>query len=136
MKYRLAILNSIFVDKLQKYREKLKNFFFSFRRLKNRHLLNRIDLFRKRKYKKRMLLRNKTLLRSKYKQHFLTRFFFKDLSDLKKASKSKNSFLNFKLRNKKRKELSMGTRIHNKHDVRLRHRKIFFRVSKYGQIKK
>ena len=70
------------------------------------------------------------------KQHFLTRFFFKDLSELKKASKSKNSFLNFKLRNKKRKELSIGTRIHSKHDVRLRHRKIFFRVSKYGQVKK
>lgn len=136
IKYRLAIFNSIFVEKLKKYRNKLKNFFFSFKRLKNRHLLNRIDLFRKRKYKKRMLLRNKALLRSKYKQHFLTRFFFKDLSDLKKASKSKNSFLNFKLRNKKRKELSIGTRIHSKHDVRLRHRKIFFRVSKYGQVKK
>lgn len=136
MKYRLAIINSIFISKLTRYRNKLKNFFFAFKRLKNKHLLNRIDLFRKRKYKKKMLLRNKTLLRSKYKQHFLTRFFFKDLNDLKKASKSKNSFLNFKLRNKKRKELSMGTRIHSKHDVRLRHRKIFFRVSKYGQIKK
>ncbi len=136
MKYRLAIINSIFINKLAKYRNKLRNFFNSFKRLKNKHLLNRIDLFRKRKYKKRMLLRNKSLLRNKYKQHFLTRFFFKDLSDLKKASKSKNSFLNFKLRNKKRKELSMGTRIHSKHDVRLRHRKIFFRVSKHGQIKK
>lgn len=136
MKYRLAVLNSIFSDKLKIYRNKLISFFSAFKRLKNRHLLNRIDLFRKRKYKKKMLQRNKALLRSKYKQHFLTRFFFKDLSDLKKASKSKNSFLNFKLRNKKRKELSMGTRIHSKHDVRLRHRKIFFRVSKHGQIKK
>ncbi|MGL5725448.1 hypothetical protein, partial [Cetobacterium sp.] len=136
IKYRLAIFNSIFTDKLAQLRNKLKTFFFSFKRLKNRHLLNKIDLFRKRKYKKKMLLRNKALLRNKYKQHFLTRFFFKDLSDLKKASKSKNSFLNFKLRNKKRKELSMGTRIHSKHDVRLRHRKIFFRVSKYGQVKK
>ena len=135
-KYRLARIKCIFADKLKKYRNKLVNFFYSFRHLKNRHLLNRIDLFRKRKYKKRMLLRNKSLLRNKYKQHFLTRFFFKDLNDLKKASKSKNSFLNFKLRNKKRKELSMGTRIHSKHDVRLRHRKIFFRVSKHGQIKK
>lgn len=136
IKYRLSFLNYIAIKKLQKYREKLKFFFFSFKRLRNRHLLNRIDLFRKRKYKRRMLLRNKTLLRNKYKQHFLTRFFFKDLNDLKKASKSKNSFLNFKLRNKKRKELSMGTRIHSTHNVRLRHRKIFFRVSKHGQIKK
>jgi hypothetical protein len=136
MKYRLAILNSIFLNKLKKYRNKLRNFFYSFKRLKNRHLLNKIDLFRKRRYKKKMLLKNKSLLRNKYKQHFLTRFFFKDLNELKKASKSKNSFLNFKLRNKKRKELSMGTRIHSKHDVRLRHRKIFFRVSKYGQVKK
>jgi len=136
IKYRFAILHCKFVNKLKKYRNKLRNFFYSFKRLKNKHLLNRIDLFRKRKYKKKMLLRNKTLLRSKFKQHFLTRFFLKDLNDLKKASKSKNSFLNFKLRNKKRKELSIGTRIHSKHDVRLRHRKIFFRVSKYGQIKK
>jgi hypothetical protein len=132
----LAILNYICVSKLQRYREKLLEFFFSFKRLRNKHLLNRIDLFRKRKYKRKMLLRNKVLLRNKYKQHFLTRFFFKDLNDLKKASKSKNSFLNFKLRNKKRKELAMGTRIHSSHDVRLRHRKIFFRVSKHGQIKK
>jgi hypothetical protein len=136
IKYRLAILNSKFLNKLKRYRNKLRNFFYSFKRLKNKHLLNRIDLFRKRIYKKKMLLKNKSLLRSKYKQHFLTRFFFKDLSELKKASKSKNSFLNFKLRNKKRKELSIGTRIHSKHDVRLRHRKIFFRVSKYGQVKK
>lgn len=136
IKYRLAILNYICVSKLQRYREKLLEFFFSFKRLRNKHLLNRIDLFRKRKYKRKMLLRNKVLLRNKYKQHFLTRFFFKDLNDLKKASKSKNSFLNFKLRNKKRKELAMGTRIHSSHDVRLRHRKIFFRVSKHGQIKK
>jgi len=136
IKYRLAILNSKFLNRLKRYRNKLRNFFYSFKRLKNKHLLNRIDLFRKRIYKKKMLLKNKSLLRSKYKQHFLTRFFFKDLSDLKKASKSKNSFLNFKLRNKKRKELSIGTRIHSKHDVRLRHRKIFFRVSKYGQVKK
>ena len=83
-----------------------------------------------------MLSRNKSLLRLKYRQHFLTRFFFKDLNELKKASKFKNSFLNFKLRNKKKRELEMGTRIHSKHDIRLRHRKIFFRVSKYGQIKK
>ncbi len=136
MKYKLARLDFIFADKLKKYRNKLLNFFYSFRRLQNVHLLNKIDLFRKRRYKKRMLLKNKSLLRSKYRQHFLTRFFFKDLNDLKKASKSKNSFLNFKLRNKKRKELSIGTRIHSKHDVRLRHRKIFFRISKYGQIKK
>lgn len=136
IKYRLVYLNTKFILKLKKYRNKIRRFFYSFKRLKNKHLLNRIDLFRKRKYKKKMLLKNKTLLRSKYKQHFLTRFFFKDLNDLKKASKSKNSFLNFKLRNKKKKELSMGTRIHNKHDVRLRHRKIFFRVSKYGQVKK
>lgn len=136
IKYRLVYLNTKFILKLKKYRNKIRRFFYSFKRLKNKHLLNRIDLFRKRKYKKKMLLKNKTLLRNKYRQHFLTRFFFKDLSDLKKASKSKNSFLNFKLRNKKKKELSMGTRIHNKHDVRLRHRKIFFRVSKYGQVKK
>lgn len=136
IKYRLVYLNAKFVSKLELYRNKIRRFFYSFKRLKNRHLLNKIDIFRKRKYKKKMLFKNKALLRSKYRQHFLTRFFFKDLSELKKASKSKNSFLNFKLRNKKRKELSMGTRIHSKHNVRLRHRKIFFRVSKYGQVKK
>lgn len=136
IKYKLARLDCVFAEKLKKHRNKLLNFFYSFRRLQNVHLLNKIDLFKKRRYKKRMLLKNKSLLRSKYRQHFLTRFFFKDLNDLKKASKSKNSFLNFKLRNKKRKELSIGTRIHSKHDVRLRHRKIFFRISKYGQIKK
>jgi len=136
LKYRIALLNYKFVSKLKRYRDKIRRFFYSFKRLKNKHLLNRIDLFRKRKYKKKMMLRNKLVLRNKYKQHFLTRFFFKDLNDLKKASKSKNGFLNFKLRNKKKKELSIGTRIHSKHDVRLRHRKIFFRVSKYGQVKK
>ncbi len=30
----------------------------------------------------------------------------------------------------------MGTRIHNKHDVRLRHRKFFLEYLKYGQVKK
>jgi len=136
IKYRLARLNAKYISKLEKYRNKIRRFFYSFKRLKNRYLLNRIDLFRRKKYKKRQLNKNKVLLRSKYKQHFLTRFFFKDLSELKKASKFKNSFLNFKLRNKKKKELEMGTRIHSKHDIRLRHRKIFFRVSKYGQVKK
>jgi len=136
IKYRLARLNAKYISKLEKYRNKIRRFFYSFKRLKNRYLLNRIDLFRRKKYKKRQLNKNKALLRSKYKQHFLTRFFFKDLSELKKASKFKNSFLNFKLRNKKKKELEMGTRIHSKHDIRLRHRKIFFRVSKYGQVKK
>jgi hypothetical protein len=135
IKYRLARLNHKYSSKLEKYRNKIRRFFYSFKRLKNKYLLNRIDSFRTKQYKKRMLHRNKALLRSKYKQHFLTRFFFKDLSELKKASKFKNSFLNFKLKNKKKKELAMGTRIHGKHDIRLRHRKIFFRVSKHGQVK-
>jgi hypothetical protein len=91
--------------------------------------------FKKFMFLKKQLLKNKVLFRNKYKQHFLTRFFFIEFIDLVKASKFKNSFLNFKLRNKKKKELSLGTRIHAKHDIRLRHRKIFFRVSKYGQIK-
>jgi hypothetical protein len=97
--------------------------------------LNRIDSFRRRQFFKKVLLSNKQLLLNKYRQQFLTRFFIKDLNDLKEAVKSKNSFLNFRLRKKKRKELSIGTRIHTSHNVRLRHRKIFFRVSKYGQSK-
>lgn len=133
---RLSKINAFYLDQLKLYRNKIKRFFYSFKKLKKKYLLNRIDKYRKKKYKKKLLLRNKLLLKAKYKQHFLTRFFFKELKDLKKASKFKNSFLNFKLRNKKKKELSMGTRIHAKHDVRLRHRKIFFRVSKYGQLKK
>jgi len=116
-------------------KKKIKLFLNLFRRLKKKYSFNKLRLFNKRKYKKRILSRNKSLLRLKHRQHFLTRFFFKDLSELKKASKFKNSFLNFKLRNKKRRELEMGTRIHSKHDIRLRHRKIFFRISKHGQVK-
>lgn len=122
--------------KLKEYKEKIKCFFASFKRLKKKYILHKISIFKKKKHKKKMLNKNKVLLRNKYRQHFLTRFFTKDLNELKKASKFKSSFLNFKLRNKKRKELQMGTRIHSRHDIRLRHRKIFFRVSKYGQIKK
>ncbi len=135
IKYRLFYFKKKYSDKLNLFRNKIRRFFYSFKRLKNKHLLNRIDSFRRRKYKKRLLQSNKYLLTSKYKQHFLTRFFFKELNELKEASQFKNALLNFKSRSKKRKELSMGTRIHNKHDIRLRHRKIFFRVSKYGQSK-
>ena len=56
IKYKLARLDCVFAEKLKKHRNKLLNFFYSFRRLQNVHLLNKIDLFKKRRYKKRMLL--------------------------------------------------------------------------------
>lgn len=120
--------------KLLSYKKKISFFFRTFLRLKKKYLTRKIQKFKKFLFFKKQLLKNKVLFKAKYKQHFLTRFFFKELNDFKKASKFKNSFLNFKLRNKKKKELSIGTRIHAKHDIRLRHRKIFFRVSKYGQL--
>jgi len=134
-KYRFAFFKHRYMVFFRANKKKIKLFLNLFRRLKKKYSFNKLRLFNKRKYKKRILSRNKSLLRLKHRQHFLTRFFFKDLSELKKASKFKNSFLNFKLRNKKRRELEMGTRIHSKHDIRLRHRKIFFRISKHGQVK-
>jgi len=131
----LLNLQITFSNKLFNYKSKIEFIFITFLKLKRKYVLNKMYKFKKFMFLKKQLLKNKVLFRNKYKQHFLTRFFFKELNDLKKASKFKNSFLNFKLRNKKKKELSLGTRIHAKHDIRLRHRKIFFRVSKYGQIK-
>lgn len=133
--FRIFFFNfkELYNSKLSLYKKKIEFFFRIFLRLKKKYLTRRIQKFKKFLFLKKQLLKNKILFKAKYKQHFLTRFFFKELNDLKKASKFKNSFLNFKLRNKKKKELSLGTRIHAKHDVRLRHRKIFFRVSKYGQ---
>lgn len=135
-KYRFAFFKHRYMVFFRANKKKIKFFFTFLKKFKRKYSMNKLRLFNKRKYKKRILSRNKALLRLKYRQHFLTRFFFKDLNELKKASKFKNSFLNFKLRNKKRRELQMGTRIHSKHDIRLRHRKIFFRISKHGQIKK
>jgi hypothetical protein len=136
IKYRLFRLKKRFLIKFKKFRIKIYRFFFSFRQLRRKYNRHRIRQFKLYKLKRYLLKKNKALLRSKFRQHFLTRFFFKELGDLKKASKFKNSFLNFKLLNKKKRELKIGTRIHQRYDVRLRHRKIFFRVSKYGQIKK
>lgn len=127
---------SMYKDKIKVYIKKIILMFKAYKKLKKRYLLRKIKKFKKFMFFKKQLSKNKKLLNNRYKKHFLTRFFFKELRDFKKASKFKNSFLNFKLRNKKRKELSMGTRIHSKYDVRLRHRKIFFRVSKHGQLKK
>jgi len=135
-KYRFAFFKHRYMVFFRANKKKIKFFFTFLKKFKRKYSMNKLRLFNKRKYKKRVLSRNKALLRLKYRQHFLTRFFFKDLNELKKASKFKNSFLNFKLRNKKRRELEMGTRIHSKHDIRLRHRKIFFRISKHGQIKR
>ena len=135
-KYRFAFFKHRYMIFFRANKKKIRFFFTLFKRFKRKYTKNKLRIFNKRKYRKRVLSRNRSLLRLKYRQHFLTRFFFKDLSELKKASKFKNSFLNFKLRNKKRKELAMGTRIHSKHDIRLRHRKIFFRISKHGQVKK
>ena len=133
IKYRLFRLKKRYLLRLQLFRIKLRRFFLSFRRLKKKYKVyksKRLKLYKRKKY---LLKKNKNILRNKFKQHFLTRFFFKELGDLKKASKFKNSFLNFKLINKKKRELKMGTRVHKKYDIRLRHRKIFFRISKYGQ---
>jgi hypothetical protein len=135
MKLRFFYFKKRYSSRFNSFRNKIRRFFYFFKYLRNRNLLNRIDAFRRRQFFKKVLLSNKQLLLNKYRQQFLTRFFIKDLNDLKEAVKSKNSFLNFRLRKKKRKELSIGTRIHTSHNVRLRHRKIFFRVSKYGQSK-
>lgn len=118
IKYKQLILTNFYSPKLIKIKEKLFKYFKRFFKYTK-------------KYSKRKTLKDK-----KIKETFLNYFFFKELAEFKKASEFKNSFLNFKLSNKKKRELSMGTRIHTKYDVQLRHRKIFFRVSKYGQLKK
>jgi hypothetical protein len=98
--------------------------------------LKKIRKYRIKNKKRKILLKEKWMYRNKDKHSMITKAYFKELKEFKKAAKFKNAFLNFRLFHKKRRELATGIRLHLKYDVRLRHRKIFFRVSKYGQIKK
>ena len=132
-KYNLSFFLFRYSDKLKAISLRIKKLQAALVSFYKKHKKYKVILFDRYRRKKLKLSKNKNLLRRKLRKNFLTKFFFKELIDLKKASKFKNSFLNFKLLNKKKRELEMGTRIHSKHDVRLRHRKIFFRVSKHGQ---
>nr|AOS85661.1 ribosomal protein S7 [Naegleria fowleri] len=128
---------------LMKHRELRIKKFFTKKTLKvkkkvSRYLSHYIKYLGELKTKKRMFFKSLKykFKDKKIKETFLNYFFFKELAEFKKAAEFKNSILNFKRSNKRKRELSMGTRIHTKYDVKLRHRKIFFRVSKYGQLKK